>query len=183
MKKSSIIHLGFIFIIAGISIICIENVSASIKNYYDDIGKSKKIVSEVNEDYKIFKESILNVKNSIVDVSKTLNIYLEEFTNKNTIINQKIIKIEEEILKINEPSKRLINNCKYNLNNKTMISKCQSFKTNYKNMADSYIEMIKEYNKVIKSYNVYAKKINNKELPLYESKIENNIIILKEKIG
>ena len=183
MRKGSIIHLGFIFIIAGISIICIENVSASIKNYYEDIGRSKEIIKKVNEDYETFKTITVDVKNNIVDVSKTLNVYLDEFTNKNEVIKQKIEKVEENITELNKVSKRLINNCKYNINNKSMISKCQSFKINYKNMSESFDEMIKEYNKVINTYNVYAKKKNNKELPLYESEIQNDLNILKEKIG
>ena len=181
--KMLFIHAGFIFIIFGVSIICVDQVSATIRNYYDDLEKSKEIIKNVDEQYRIFKEEAASVKDSIESVSTSFSFYLDEFENENNKIIEKISKVEEEIEKINIIANTLTINCKYDLNNLSMDNQCNSFKINYKNMISSYEEMIKQYNSVIDYYNEYAIK-NDKEIAEnYTNKLSENVKkILDENI-
>ncbi len=173
--KMLFIHSGFVFIILGISIICIDKVSANIKNYYDDLEKSKEIQKSVNEQYQVFKEGASKVKSSIGVVSSSFNFYLEEFDTKNIEILEKVSNVEKEIEELNETAKLLTNNCKYNLNNNVMNNECSSFKINYKNMISSYDEMVEKYNSVIDYYNEYAKKNNKEIVNKYLNNLSDNV--------
>ena len=174
--KNLFIHLGFIFILAGCSIICIDKVSASINNYYNDINKSNEIVEEVNNNYTEFKEKSLNVKNGIVEVSKSYNLYLEEFPNINQTINTKVKKVEETINSLSTITDSLINNCQYDLNNNVMKNQCNSFKINFRNMMDSYEEMVKVYNDVINTYNEYSLRMGKDQIEEYNSNLDSSIV-------
>lgn len=134
----------------------VDSASASIKNYYEDIEESKKIINDVDTLYNDFKKSAVDVKNGIVDISKSFNIYFDDFEKVNKEIKAKIENVQELINKTNVVSNELINKCRYNLNDSEMNNQCKSFKTNYVNMISSYKNMIEQYNKVITSYNNYA---------------------------
>ena len=172
--RNIFIHLGFIFIFFGISLAFVDHASASIKNYYDDIEESKKIIKKVDYYYDEFKNDAIDVKNSIVDVSKLMNVYLDDFKKANVKINEKISLVKEKLDKINITSNELINNCRYDLNNKNMNNKCQNFKTNYLNMYSSYESMIEHYNKLVESYNNYAKKKGKGNIELLSGEIEES---------
>ena len=149
------IHLGFLFIIAGLSIICVEKVSANINEYYADINRSKEIFNAVESDYNEFVSNASLVKNNMVNVSNALDVYLEEFPEKESLIVEKIKVVDENINSLKEISLRIVENCKYELNNKAMENKCSNFILNYNRMIESYKVMVREYNKVIDSYNDY----------------------------
>lgn len=161
------IHLGFLFIIAGMSIICIDKVNANINRYYFDVEKSKAIVEEVNNDYLTFRNSALTVKNKIEDVSKSLSVFLDSFEEENIRIIEKINDIEKDIENINILKNRLEVNCSYDINNINMSNNCESFNLNYKNMINSYNDMLVQYNKVLKTYSEYK----NIEYSEYISKL------------
>ena len=149
------IHLGFLFIIAGMSIICIDKVNANINRYYFDVEKSKAIVEEVNNDYLTFRNYALTVKNKIEDVSKSLSVFLDSFEEENIKIIEKINDIEKDIENINILKNRLEVNCNYDINNMNMSNNCESFNLNYQNMINSYDDMLVQYNKVLKIYSEY----------------------------
>lgn len=161
------IHLGFLFIIAGMSIICIDKVNANINRYYFDVEKSKAIVEEVNNDYLTFRNSALTVKNKIEDVSKSLSVFLDSFEEENIKIIEKINDIEKDIENINILKNRLEVNCNYDINNMNMSNNCESFNLNYQNMINSYDDMLVQYNKVLKIYSEYK----NIEYSEYISKL------------
>ena len=68
----------------------VDSASASIKNYYEDIEESKKIINDVDTLYNDFKKSAVDVKNGIVDISKSFNIYFDDFEKVNKEIKAKI---------------------------------------------------------------------------------------------
>ena len=144
--KKVMLHLGFLFIISGISILLIDNVSASINNYYDDIEKTKEIVASVNKEYSDFKQKSIDVKVDIVDVSKKLNIFYDKFDSENIEIKNVINKIENEIKEITTITENLKEYCDYKINNQLIKNKCESYKSNYKNM---FV--------IIKKYYIYYK--------------------------
>lgn len=156
----------------------IENVSASIKKYHDDIDRSNEIVNAINKNYNEFANIATDIKSDIVDVSKSFDFYLNQFLDKNVGLLNKVKNVENKINSLDELSYRMIENCKYNLNNSSMDSKCSSFEKNYVNMIESFNTMIDKYNSVVDTYNIYAKKTNVKVASLYETKLNdvNNIL-------
>ena len=164
---------------AGASVMLIDKVSASIKNYRNDLNKSYEIIKAVNDDYDTFVEKAKEVKENIIVVSKSFNFYLDKFLKKNKDLVAKINKVEETINELDDISYRIINNCKYDLNNSSMEAKCKSFYNNYPNMIDSYNKMLEEYNSVIKRYNTYASKVKKKKVALYEYNLTNSEKIIE----
>ena len=156
----------------------IENVSASIKKYHDDIDRSNEIVNSINNDYEEFVITATEIKSDIVEVSKSFDFYLNQFLDKNVELLKKVSNIENKINSLDSLSYRMIENCKYDLNNSSMDSKCSSFDKNYVNMVESFNTMISKYNSVVDTYNTYAKKSNVKIASLYEVKLSevNNIL-------
>ena len=173
--KKVFIHLGLLFIIFGLSILLVDSISSSLNSYYNDLEESKKITDNINNNYNLFKEKSINVKDNIKDMSISFDFYLDEFDEKNVGIIKKINDIEDEIIEITNISIELGNDCKYELNNKNLDNKCNNYKINYKNMIDSYNEMISVYNEVIDSYNEYQKELNKFEVNNYKSRIEKNV--------
>ena len=173
--KNFFIHLGFIFIIMGVSVICVDKVSANIKKYYADLDRSKEIINNVENNYEEFVNGAIHVKDGIVDVSKSFKIYFDDFSKKNDEIILKIQSVEKSINDLNEISFNLIDNCKYDLNNLSMNNKCKTFKTNYIRMINSYKEMLDEYNMVIGYYNDYAKKHKKSDCSLYDSGVDFSV--------
>lgn len=161
--------MGLVLIIVGFSLIFVDNVSAGINDYYADVNKSKEIMFTVFEDYVKFENGAIDIKNEIVDVSKALDIYLEDFPIKESLIVEKINIVENDINNINLTSLELINMCKYDLNNNSMNSKCNNFKKNYVRMIDSYKKMIIVYNDVLNSYNEF---IDKKVFEEYVGKVD-----------
>lgn len=179
--KNPLIHIGILFILLGVSSFFIKVVNAAIKDYYSDLDKSHEIVKNVEDNYSLFMDTANNVKNTIVDVSKSYNFYLVQFVEKSKTLQSKFNTVEQEIENINGYTKKLIDNCKYDLNNSLMDSKCSSYKVNYINMINSYKEMIDEYNKIVDSYNTYAKKHGVSVTKKYEYQLsEDTNTILKE---
>lgn len=173
--RKMFIRIGFLLILAGMSISMVDVVSANINDYYSDLEESKNIVSSVNQNYEAFKQKSVSVKDNIVSLSQHFNIFLEEFEEKNEKIVPKINLIEEEIKNISTLTIDLKKYCDYDINNQNIKNKCNSYKNNYKNMIDSYNEMIKVYNSVIDSYNEYL--IENEKEPMsnYKSNIGSEI--------
>ena len=153
----------------------IDNVSASINDYYTDLEESKKIVDNININYNDFKEKSIEVKDGIKDISTSFDFYLEEFDTKNKDLLIKINNIENSIIEISDISIKLNSECKYDLNNKNLENKYNNYKINYKNMIDSYNEMIDVYNEVINSYNEYQKEEENNQVEKYESNISMKV--------
>lgn len=174
--KNIFIHLGFIFILIGCSIICIDKVSASINNYYNDVNKSNEIVESVNNNYTEFKEKSLNVKNGIVEVSKSYNLYLEEFPKVNQTISTKVKQVEETINSLSTTTDSLLESCQYDLNNSVMKNQCNSFKINFRNMMNSYDEMIIVYNNVINTYNEYSLRNGKEQIEEYKGNLDASIV-------
>ncbi len=179
--KNPLIHIGILFILLGISSFFIKVVNAAINDYYSDLDKSHEIVKNVEDNYSLFMDNANNVKNTIVDVSKSYNFYLVQFVEKSKLLQNKFNSVEEYIEGINKYTRELIDNCKYDLNNSLMDSKCSSYKVNYVNMIESYKNMVDEYNKVVDSYNLYAKKHGMMASKTYEYNLsEETNTILKE---
>lgn len=180
--KNIFLHLGFILILAGLSIICVDKVSASIKDYYSDVEKSNEIVEIVNTNYNTFKDKSIEVKSGIVEVSKSFNLYLEDFPKKNEEIVLKVKKVEEDINELSTTTDTLLNYCEYNLNNNVMDKQCASFKTNFNNMMDSYEEMLKVYNDVINSYNDFSKENGKVSIEEYKENLDSSIVEASAKL-
>lgn len=169
-------HIGFIFIMIGCSIIFIDKVSASINDYVKDIDKSNEIVDKVDFNYNEFKNKSVIVKDSIVEVSKSFVIYLEEFPSVNVEIKEKVLTVEKEINDLNPIIDELLNYCHYDLNNSKMNSQCESFKINLSNMMESYDKMIEVYNDVIGEYNVYSVANGKEQMLEYNNNINSSIV-------
>lgn len=151
----------------------IDKVSASIKDYQDDIDRSNEIVSSIDKDFSEFLIIAEDVKKDILDVSKSFDFYLNQFLDKNIELMKKVGNIEDKINSLNELSNRMIENCKYDLNNSSMDSKCSSFEKNYVNMIASFKTMVDKYNSVVDTYNAYAKRKNVKAASLFEPKLND----------
>ena len=149
-------YIGFLLILCGLSLICVDQVSAGIDNYYEDIGIGKDIINGVNDNYSEFKKIALEIKDEIVDVSKYLNSYLEDFAENSQEVETKVIDIEKKIVEIDLYANSLINMCSYEIIDENMANQCTSFKTNYNNMISSYNNMITQYDSVVSAYNNYA---------------------------
>ena len=180
--KNIFLHLGFILILAGCSIIFVDKVSASINSYYDDVNESNKIISMVHNNYSDFKINSLNIKNSIVDVSSTFNFYLDDFDVVNVEIVNKVKKVEDEINALYPTIDNLINYCVYDLNDEIMNNECDSFKINFTNMLESYNKMISVYNDVIKEYNEYSDSNGKEHVLEYNYNLDNSIVMASSKI-
>ena len=182
IMKGFFIHTGFVLILIGLSIICVDQVSANINNYYADLEKCKQIVKSVDINYTKFKDGANKVKDAIGDVSLSFDFYLDDFESANSVIKKKIIIVEQEIENLNMTADSLINSCKYNLNDSFMDSECNSFKINYGNMISSYNEMIEQYNKVIKYYNDYALENGKHSEQLYISNLGDEVKLIIDNI-
>ena len=180
--KNIFLHLGFIFRLAGLSIICVDKVSASIKDYCNDVDKSNEIIESIDNNYRLFKEKSLDVKNGIVEVSKSFVIFLEDFPNVNQEIELKVQKVENEINELSTTTDLLIDYCNYNLNNNKMDNQCSSFKLNFNNMMNSYEEMIGVYNGVIKEYNEFSVANGRETIGEYNEKINPSIVEASAKL-
>ena len=180
--KNIFLHLGFLFIMFGISIIFIDQVSASINEYYDDVNKSNEIIDEVGINYSLFREKTLIIKDKIVDVSKSFNIFLDDFLGKNVEILEKVNDVEKEINSLSDTTNDLINYCQYELNNNVMNTQCSSFKTNFTNMINSYEEMIKVYNDVIDTYNNYSIQNDLATVDNYVNGLNTSIMMANAKL-
>lgn len=174
--KNIFMHLGFVLILAGLSIICVDKVSASINDYYSDVEKSNEIVETIDKNYKSFKEKSISVKNDIVEVSKSFNLYLEDFPKENEGIVLKVQKVESDINELSTITDTLLDYCNYDLNNIVMDNQCASFKTNFNNMMSSYEEMIKVYNGVIDSYNDFSNKNGRENIEVYKENLDSSIV-------
>lgn len=178
--KNIFIHLGIIFILIGFSLIAVDEVSAQIKNYYDDIEASKEIKKNVNDYYDQFKNKALDVKKEIVDTSSSFNIYFEDFTKSYITISNKMDNVKSKITDLDDISQKLFNYCRYDLNDSVMNNKCKSFKTNYKNMYNSFQTMVDNYNKIVNSYNTYATKKKLNSISPYQKEIEFSDNLIKK---
>lgn len=177
--KNIFVHLGFLLIILGVSLIFVDSVSASINNYYDDIEESKRIIKNVDTLYEQFKEDAIDVKNGIVDISKSFNVYFDDFDKANKSITEKIENVKEKINQVNVVATDLINNCRYQLNDINMNNQCKNFKINYTNMMSSYETMVDQYNKVITSYNNYATRKGKVSIAIFSKEIEGSKAIIE----
>lgn len=180
--KNIFIHLGFVLILIGTSIICVDKVSVGINDYYSDVNKSQYIIDSVYSNYDDFKNKSLIVKDEIVDVSKSFNIYLEEFPEKNEEILNKINKVESSINDLSVTTNNLIDYCSYNLNNSAMDNKCSSFKTNFVNMIESYDKMINVYNDVVKAYNDYSIENGKDLVEEHNNRLNSSIVAASTSI-
>lgn len=173
--KNIFVHLGFVLILIGLSIIFVDKVSASMTNYYNDVNESNEIIELVHSNYNEFRVKSLKVKDSIVVVSKSFNIYLEEFIIVNNDISNKVKQVESEINNLSNNIDNLINYCVYDLNNEVMVNECDSFKINFNNMIKSYDEMINVYNSVITKYNDYSILNGRESIEQYSGNIDYSI--------
>lgn len=180
--KNIFLHLGFLLILSGFSVICVDKVSASIKDYCNDVDKSNEIVESIDSNYKIFKEKSLNVKNSITEVSKSFVLFLEDFPSINPSIELKVQKVENEMNELSSSTDLLIDYCNYDLNNPIMDNQCSSFKDNFNNMINSYEEMIKVYNGVIKEYNDFSSVNGMEHIDEYREKLNSSIVEASAKL-
>ena len=180
--KNIFIHLGFVFILVGFSIIFVDKASASINNYYNDVNESNEIISLVHSNYNEFKINSLEIKDDIIDVSNSFKFYLDDFQVVNPGIIEKVKKVEDGINNLSVTVDNLITYCVYNLNDEVMDNECDSFKINFNNMMESYSTMINVYNDVIKEYNEYSD-LNGKEHALeYNQDIDDSIKAASAKI-
>lgn len=180
--KNIFIHLGLILILIGSSIIIVDRVSASINDYCSDVDKSKDIIENVSKNYDEFKTKSIIIKDGIVEVSKSFNIYLEDFSTVNVDILNKVNNVEKNINDLNTITDNLINYCDYELNDAKMNNQCSSFKINFNNMIDSYEEMIEVYNGVINTYNDYSKQNGKDTIELYKSNLDSSIVMASTKL-
>ena len=153
-------RIGFALLTLGSSLFCIEQVSANMTKFYNDIDKSKEIVRNVDIAFSDFIEQANKVKEGMIDYSQSFNFYLDDFLEESVKIQEKIHIVEQEIENINDNASIIIDGCKYEISNSNMESNCSNFKTNYLNMINSYDIMIEEYNKVVETYNEHAE-VNN----------------------
>ena len=168
-------YIGFLLILCGLSLLCIDHVSASIDNYYEDVEIGKDIINSVNSDYSDFKKIALEIKDDIVYVSKYLNSYLEDFADNSHEVEAKVAEIENKLVEIDLYVDNLISMCSYEIIDENMVNQCNSFKTNYKNMVNSYKFMIIQYDNVVDAYNTYAESKGRDTLNKHVSSIVNEV--------
>jgi GTP1/Obg family GTP-binding protein len=176
------VYIGIILIICGVSLLCIDHVSANISSYYADVEKSTSIINSVNYNYSVFKEKAYSIKNDISDVADGLNSFYEDFINVQYDIDLKMSRIKDEIDSLSLMSKDLIDNCSYNINDDNTKTQCNNFYTNYLNMINSYEKMIEEYNYYVNSYNKYAYYGDLDTIELCDRKLDSSVFEIVEMI-
>lgn len=175
MRKNYFIKIGILLIFIGLIIVSYKQVSSYISLYNEDIKRSNEILVSINNDYSSFNEVVPKYKENVVVVSKSLNVYYDEFLIKNTTILKSIETVNNDLESILFEAERMSNNCKYDLNNEMMKQKCNNFVINYKSMVDVYSAMIKQYNGVVMQYNSYATKNGKQNIMVYESDLEDKL--------
>ena len=159
MIRKLFIIVGVLLICIGVGMIGYEKLSFLYDSYIADVDKSKEIVTIVDNDYKAFNSMVSDYKEDIVLVSKSLDVYYDEFSSKNENILKNINNVKLKLESISPINDRMSINCKYDLNNLVMEQQCDMFSINYNSMIDAYVEMVSEYNNFVEKYNEYA--VNN----------------------
>ncbi len=173
--RKFIVYLGVLLILCGVSLICVDHVSANINDYYADVQMSTSIIENVNSNYSIFKEGAYNVKMSISEVADSLDCYYEDFVDVYEGLDLSVSKVKDDIASLTEVSRELNKNCAYDINNENMILQCKNFNINYLNMVKSYEKMLEEYNAYITSYNDFASKRDLDTIEVKEMKLDQDV--------
>ena len=171
MFKNSFLKIGFILILMGIFVMSLECVLAYINDYSIDIEKSNNIKNNINYYYKIFNLNTNELKDDMVIINDSFNVYFDDFDiGKNNILSS----IEKMHDKLNDNSFKIIvlyNSCQYDIDNNLLNEKCRVFSNNYLKMIESYRIIINKYNDFVKQYNSYAYENSKNKLNFYSDDI------------
>ncbi len=171
MFKNSFLKIGFILILMGIFVMSLECVLAYINDYSIDIEKSNNIKNNINYYYEIFNLNANELKDDMVIINDSFNVYFDDFDiGKNNILSS----IEKMHDKLNDNSFKIIvlyNSCQYDIDNNLLNEKCRVFSNNYLKMIESYRIIINKYNDFVKQYNSYAYENSKNKLNFYSDDI------------
>lgn len=171
MFKNSFLKIGFILILMGIFVMSLECVLAYINDYSIDIEKSNNIKNNINYYYEIFNLNANELKDDMVIINDSFNVYFDDFDiGKNNILSS----IEKMHDKLNDNSFKIIvlyNSCQYDIDNNLLNEKCRVFSNNYLKMIDSYKVIVNKYNDFVKQYNSYAYKEGKNKLNFYNNDV------------
>ena len=171
MFKNSFLKIGFILILMGIFVMSLECVLAYINDYSIDIEKSNNIKNNINYYYEIFNLNANELKDDMVIINDSFNVYFDDFDiGKNNILSS----IEKMHDKLNDNSFKIIvlyNSCQYDIDNNLLNEKCRVFSNNYLKMIESYRIIINKYNYFVKQYNSYAYENSKNKLNFYSDDI------------
>ena len=171
MFKNSFLKIGFILILMGIFVMSLECVLAYINDYSIDIEKSNNIKNNINYYYEIFNLNANELKDDMVIINDSFNVYFDDFDiGKNNILSS----IEKMHDKLNDNSFKIIvlyNSCQYDIDNNLLNEKCRVFYNNYLKMIESYRIIINKYNDFVKQYNSYAYENSKNKLNFYSDDI------------
>ena len=171
MFKNSFLKIGFILILMGIFVMSLECVLAYINDYSIDIEKSNNIKNNINYYYEIFNLNVNELKDDMVIINDSFNVYFDDFDiGKNNILSS----IEKMHDKLNDNSFKIIvlyNSCQYDIDNNLLNEKCRVFSNNYLKMIESYRIIINKYNDFVKQYNSYAYENSKNKLNFYSDDI------------
>ena len=179
MDKNFFIRLGILFVLLGFILISIQEVSAYIKNYNEDVLMSQKIASSIDFNYESFQDSIIGYKKSLEDTYELFDLYLDDFEVINKKILSQIELVNHWLEKTYSYSFVLYDSCQYDLSNKLLKSKCNNFYLNYVGMIDSYKKMINKYNDIVSLYNHYISDSGKSSISLYDSYNQDLYLLYK----
>ena len=175
-------YLGVLLILCGVSLLCVDHVSANINDYYADVQMSTSIIENINSNYSNFKEGAYNVKKSISEVADNLKCYYEDFAGVYEELALSVSKVKNDIDDLTRVSTEIIQDCSYDINDENMMLQCKNFNTNYLNMVRSYEKMINEYKEYIISYNEFASTRDLDNLEFTDSKLDQAVYLIVDLI-
>ena len=167
MFKNSFLKIGFALIFIGIFVMSLEHVLAYINDYCIEVEKSNNIKNKINYYYDIININANELKDDMVIISDSFNVYFDDFDIEKNNILSSIEKIHD---RLNNNSFKIIvlyNSCQYDFDNNLLNEKCRVFSSNYLKMIDSYRIIVDKYNDFVKQYNSYAYENGKTKLSFY----------------
>lgn len=173
MKK----RIKIVVIIAVILIILVSlilGVNKLIKDYKEDVKKTKKILSEITEDYADFEKKI-NPYNK--DLTKLINMlnensYYEKIKKNQKAVIEQIEIVSKEVEEISS-YENLKEHCTKTYADGKASRACKSFSKTYEKSVNVYIDIITAYNNIIDKANNISD--GKQKLEKYDNKIKNYI--------
>ena len=131
MFKNSFLKFGIVFVLMGIFVMSLEHVLAYVNDYSIDIKKSNNIKNNINYYYEIFNLNANELKDDMVIINESFNIYFDDFDIEKNDILLSIKKMHD---KLNNNSFNVIvlySSCQYDIDNNLLNEKCRVFSNNY----------------------------------------------------
>lgn len=169
MKKIIVIIIVILLLILGVTFY--------VSSFKTDQEETKKLMSEVNEDYDKFNKNMTAFVNKRNEFYKQKDsIFLEDISKDTSVWTNFMNDYEKVIENVDESGKRLKKACKNNFGDITVKTKCNQFRVNYESANNYYITDVKVYNNIVDKYNEWAssnyQNLEKVKLKIYDDYID-----------